>query len=219
VKILQCAVVALCFCICATVALAQGDPPSEEQSGLDVFYPGMPVPDAQKQGAVKLDGANMKGAVVWGGVHWDAVLVCKNNEVSVVGLTSKHIEERKITTFLTDMQERLVVPYLVTVASGDKKKQTDYAQYVDQGTDDDALMAIFQKEVMAFLQQGDGSMTVVFCRDDMLKKIAEDSKTKGSVDEKALIKEFSAYPVYSLRLNKINDGILVTTSLLSNMHN
>ena len=63
------------------------------------------------------------------------------------------------------------------------------------------------------------AMTVVFCRDDMLKKIAEDSKTKGSVDEKALIKEFSAYPVYSLRLNKINDGILVTTSLLSNMHN
>ena len=218
-KILQRAVIALCFCLCASVALAQGDPPSEEQSGLDVFYPGMPVPDAQKQGAVKLDGANMKGSVVWGGVHWDAVLVCKKNEVAVVGLSSKHIEERKITTFLTDMQERLAVPYLVTVASGDKKKQTDYAQYIDQGKDNDALMAIFQKEVKAFLQQGDGSMTVVFCRDDMLKKIAEDTKTKGNVDEQALIKEFSAYPVYSIRLNKTNDGILVTALQLSNMQN
>ena len=54
-----------------------------------------------------LANIRMKGAVVWGGVHWDAVLVCKNNEVSVVGLTSKHIEERKITTFLTDMADIL----------------------------------------------------------------------------------------------------------------
>lgn len=218
VNILKTAVVALCLCLGASVAFAQGDPPTDEQSGLDVFYPGMTVLDAQKQGAVKAEASRMNGKVVWNGVSWSAALLCKDAHVAVVGLTSKHIDQKKIVTFLQEMGERLAVPYVVTLESGGVKKQTDYAGYAGQGKDNDALMAIFQKEVQAFLQQrGDGLMSVVFCRDDMLKKIAEDTRTKGGVDEKALIKEFSAYPLYSLRLDKKNDGILVTSSQLSNM--
>lgn len=218
-NILKNAVLALCFCLGASIAVAQGDPPADEQSGLDIFYPGMSVRDAQKQGAVKAERANMKSSVVWEGVPWDAVLLCKNEQVAVVGLTSKHIDEGKITTFLKDMGERLAVPYVATLESAGKKKQTDYAAYVSQGKDDEALVAVFQKEVKAFLQQGDGLMSVVFCRDDMLRRIAEDTKTKGGVDEKSLIKDFSDYPIYSIRLNKNNDTILVTVSMLSNMKN
>lgn len=220
-NILKSTVLALCLCLVATVAFAQGDaptdpgpgdPPTETPSGLDIFYPGMTVQDAQKQGAVKAEATKMTGTVNWNGVTWDAVLLCKNDEVQVVGLKSKHIDEGKIATFLQDMQERLAFPLVVTRESNGKKEQTEFVNYVVQGKDGDALVAIFQKDVKAFLQQGEGTMATVFCHEEILRTLAENAKAKRSEDEKVMREKFAIYPMYSISINKAADGITVISS-------
>jgi len=224
VNIFKCAVLALCLCLGASVACAQndptqGDPPTETPSGLDIFYPGMSVQDAQKQGAVKAEGDKMTGSVMWNGVHWDAVLLCKNNEVAVVGLKSKHIEAKKIATFLQDMEERLAVPLLLTREAGGKKEQAEFVDDVVRGTDVEALPGIFKKDVKTFLQHGEGIMTTIFCHEEMLKTFAENAKTKKVEDEKSLKEKFPDYPMYSLRINKTTDGITVISSRFANALN
>ncbi len=206
----------LSFAVCAWAQEEmQGDAP-EENSVLDNYFPGMDKADAQKLGAVPDGSAQMKAKISVDGDTWNATLLLDGNKVMVVSLSTAITDNNIVFGMLQTLDTRGFVPLVITSKSKDKKNQTELFKVLAEGKSEDDANDLMQNALGDYANQEDGSLTVLFCQQDMRSEMAKLSKA-GNEDEKAIMGSYGDSLTYNMVLNKSNDTITVMVATLDTL--
>ncbi len=222
-KTMTATILALCLCLCVSMASAQeadpmqGDPPSEEVSGLYVFSMGMTREEAKAQGAVPAKDGQMTAKVNWNDDEWNVVLIFKNDKVVVVGLHRALTSNTLVSAFFEEMDSVLCEPGLITMKSGKGKKELNLVKMAAEGKDADARKQIADEALSTFAGQDAGSITLTFISTYAIESMAEQIKSTGEVDDAKIIAEHGDRYLYAMTLDKDKDSITLVVMLMQNM--